>query len=122
MWLGEECSFSPSMLILSAMASDLHRVSEGVENTLSLARKLNSGGADPVFASTVLWHFLQAAGRNEVTREEAYTQMMGESVSLAEKAGFRVAYIQAVLPSVDMGKKPVAPAKPTPAKKGRSRK
>ena len=108
-WGGQTRSFTPTMTVLAAMASDLARVSEGAENTLSLAQKMNAGGADPVFAATALWHLLRASGA-EVTRDQCYEQMMGDGVTLVEKAGFRMAYLQSVLPSVDMGKKPEAPA------------
>lgn len=121
-WLGEERFFSPTIKVLAAMASDLNRLSEGLENSLSLASKMNSGGADPVYASTALWHFLRAAGDESITREEAYEQMMGDQVSLIEKSGFRMAYLMSVLPSVDMGKKPEAPAPSRKTKKGRSSK
>ena len=53
-WGGQARSFTPTMTVLTAMASDLARVSEGGENTLSLAHKMNAGGADPVFAATAL--------------------------------------------------------------------
>lgn len=108
-WGGVLRSFTPTMTVLAAMASDMARVSEGSENTLSLAQKMNAGGADPVFAATALWHLLRASGV-EVTRDECYDQLMGDAIPLVEKAGFRMAYLQSVLPSVDMGKKPEAPA------------
>ena len=108
-WGGQTRSFTPTMTVLAAMASDLARVSEGAENTLSLAQKMNAGGADPVFAATALWHLLRASGA-DLTRDQAYEQMMGDQISLIDKAEFRMAYWQSVLPSVDMGKKPEAPA------------
>lgn len=120
-WLGESRSFSPTMAILAAMASDIARISEGGENSLSLAQKMNAGGADPIFAATALWHLLRASGA-VISREQAYEQLMGDEVNLSEKAEFRVAYLQSVLPTVDLGKKPEAPAAPRKATKARSRK
>lgn len=108
-WAGERREFIPTMAVLSAMASDICRTSEGLENTVSLASKMLGGGADPVFASVGLWHLLRASGAT-VTREDAYAQMLSAEVTLAEKAEFRQAFIASVLPSVDLGKKPEAPA------------
>lgn len=120
-WGGQTRSFTPTMTVLAAMASDLARVSEGSENTLSLAQKMNAGGADPVFAATALWHLLRASGA-DLTRDQCYEQMMGDQISLIEKAEFRMAYLQSVLPSVDMGKKPEAPAAPPIQPKARRKK
>lgn len=113
-WGGAAREFVPTMAVLSAMASELARVSEGAENTLSLAHKMNAGGADPVFASAMLWHMLRASGAG-IAREEAYAQLMGAEIPMLEKLEFRQAFLQAVLPMVDMGKKPEAPAAPRPA-------
>lgn len=108
-WGGNDRAFKPDMAMLARMASDIGRMSEGAENTLSLASKMNAGGADPVFAATALWHMLRSAGVN-VTRESAYEQLMGDDASMEDKVSFRVAYMQSVLPAVNMGKKPEAPA------------
>ena len=108
-WGGSERSFVPTIAMLAAMASDLSRISEGQENTLSLARKINAGGADPVFAATALWHMLKASGA-DLTREAVYEQMMGDEIPMLEKIEWRAAYLASVLPQVDQGKKPKAPA------------
>ena len=108
-WGGVERTFVPTIAVLAAMASDLSRISEGQENTLSLARKVNAGGADPVFAATALWHMLKASGA-DLTREAVYEQMMGEEIPMLEKIEWRTAYLASVLPMVDQGKKPKAPA------------
>lgn len=120
-WGGVTRTFTPTMTVLASMASDLARVSEGSENTLSLAQKMNAGGADPVFAATALWHLLRASGA-DVTRDQCYEQMMGDQIAMLEKIEFRAAYLQSVLPSVDMGKKPEAPAAKPPASKARRKK
>ena len=114
-WTGQERRFIPSMAVLSAMASDLARASEGGENTAVLASKLLHGGADPVFASLALYHMLRASGA-DVTREDAYAQILGGGEDMV---GFRQAYITTVLPNIDMGKKPEAPAKPAGARGAR---
>ena len=116
-WRGQDRRFIPTMAVLSSMASDLARASEGGENTASLASKLLTGGADPVFASLMLYHMLRASGA-DVTREDAYEQILSGGTDMV---GFRQAYIRTVLPNIDMGKKPEAPAKPAGAR-GKSRK
>ena len=129
-WLGVDRKFTPTMSVLSALAADINRASEGSENSLSLASKMNAGGADPIFASTALWHMLKASRAEysgsellpETSREEAYEQMMGSEVSLIEKTEFRAAYLQSVLPSVDMGKKLKVPAETLKPKKRTSKK
>lgn len=108
-WGGLDRSFVPSLSMLASMAADLSRISEGQENTLSLARKINAGGADPVFAATALWHMLRASGA-DLTREAVYEQMMGSEIPMLEKIEWRTAYLASVLPQVDQGKKPEAPA------------
>ena len=117
-WGGQERRFIPSMAVLSAMASDLARASEGGENTAVLASKLLHGGADPVFASLALYHMLRASGA-DVTREDAYAQILGGGEDMV---GFRQAYITTVLPNIDMGKKPEAPVNPAGAARGRRKK
>ena len=121
-WGGQERRFIPTMAVLSAMASDLARASEGTENTAVLASKLLHGGADPVFASLALYHMLRASTvppMVEVTREEAYAQILGGGEDMV---GFRQAYITTVLPNIDMGKKPEAPVNPAGAARGRRKK
>lgn len=120
-WAGERREFTPTMAVLAAMAADVARTSEGLENSVSLASKMLGGGADPVFASVALWHMLRASGAT-VTREDAYAQMLSADVSLDDKAEFRQAYIAAVLPSVDLGKKPEAPAASRAPSKARRKK
>ena len=121
-WAGADLEFTPSMTFLASLASDIARISEGTENTLSLAHKINAGGADPVFAATALWHMLKAASVEGITREDAYTQLMGDSTSMAEKVEFRTAYLQSVLPQIDYGKKPPAPDASKPTAKSSRRK
>lgn len=110
-WGGVERTFVPTLAVLASMAADLSRISEGQENSLSLARKINAGGADPVFAATALWHMLRAAGA-DLTREAVYEQMMGDEIPMLEKIEWRTAYLASVLPQVDQGKKQKAPAAP----------
>ena len=110
-WGSVERTFVPTIAVLAAMASDLSRISEGQENTLTLARKINAGGADPVFAATALWHMLKASGA-DLTREAVYEQMMGDEIPMLEKIEWRTSYLASVLPQVDQGKKPKAPAVP----------
>lgn len=120
-WQGQPREFTPSMAVLSGMAVDLARTSDGLENTVTLASKLLGGGADPVFGSLVLWHMLRASGA-DTSREDAYAQLLSSDVPMSEKAEFRQAFIAAVLPSVEMGKKPEAPAAPPNPTKGRRKK
>jgi len=119
-WGGVERTFVPNLAMLSSMAAELARISKGQENSLSLARKINAGGADPVFAATALWQMLIASGA-DVTWDDVYNQMMGDEIPMLEKIEWRTAYLASVLPQVDQGKKQKAPAAP-PKKPTASRK
>lgn len=109
-WKGEEVRLIPSFTLLSRIASELQATTGGAETTISLAQKCVSGGAEPVFMMIPLVHFLREGLRDRAPSiEEAWAHMIE---SPAEIISFRVAYIEAVMPSVDFGKKPEGSGQP----------
>lgn len=111
---GVELQFSPNVKFLAQVAQALAQVSGGTVNTLTLAQQFNIGGAEPVYAATVMALFLKACGIKDADADRCYVDhvMKGDENFYS----FRLAYIAAIVPDVDFGKKPDAPA-PRPKKK-----
>jgi hypothetical protein len=109
---GEDVTLVPSLAVL-------RRVKASGINTAVLAQQAMSGGADPVDMCVPLQVFLGVAGvKNDngapYTMDEAYGWLVGvgddrdPSVAEMEISSFLAAYVSAVLPQVDLGKKPEA--------------
>jgi hypothetical protein len=98
-WDGEEYTIVPSMALLK-------RVKALGINNLTLAKDCLHGGADPIDMAMVHRIFMKEAGVT-VSEEQSYGFIMGGTPEVVE---FQVAYVSAVLPAVDLGKKPAAPS------------
>lgn len=98
-WDGEVYSIVPSMALLRKIKQ------QGIHN-LNLANDCIHGGADPLDLVVVHRMFMREAGVR-VPEDESYQFIMSGSEEMVD---FQMAYVSAVLPSVDLGKKPDAPA------------
>lgn len=106
---GREVRLVPSVKMLRAIKTD------GI-NVLALAQQCMTGGADALDLAIVLRHMLRHADRDlpeeerrKLTDDESY--LWFASGKVAEVVSFQKAYIQAVMPGIDLGKKPAAPSK-----------
>ena len=104
---GEALTFVPSLAILRRIKS------RGINNVL-LANKCLNGGADLEDLAAVHFEFVRAAG-GEVTEDESYGFLTAGNQS--EIIEFTQTYVEAVLPSVDFGKKPEGQGKTRKPKK-----
>ncbi len=114
-WGGEEYTMTPSVSLLRRIKA------QGINN-LRLAHECLNGGVDPSELAVVHCTFLREAGA-KITEDESYEFLM--QGDMAGITAFQETYVQAVIPSVDLGKKPEArstsPAKAR-AKGSKSRK
>ena len=109
-WCGEQLRLSPHFALIERIAQELRQVTEGTETTIGLAYKCVHGGLEPVVIMVPLMHFLrEAKGADCPTKQEVFDRILSEPHMLVS---FRVAYVQAMLPNVDMGKDPAAPLEP----------
>lgn len=98
---GERMTFVPSLALL-------RRVQARGINTTQLANQCIRGGIDLIDLSQAHVEFMRAAGVN-LTEDESYGYMTTAG-NQDEVMGFMLAYSEAAMPGVDMGKKPEAPA------------
>lgn len=110
-WKGEAYKMTPSLSILRSIKS------HGINN-VQLASECFHGGVDPCDLVIVHRAFLAAAGVS-ITEEESYEFLTSGAPAVVE---FQLAYVQAVIPSIDLGKKPEAPAQKKPKSKAGRRK
>lgn len=103
---GEECTLTPSIGLLQRIRS------KGI-NTSVLADQCRRGPLDMLDLLEAAKVFL-AAAEMPATDEEIYGWV---SLMDDEVASFMIAYMQAVHPRIDFGKKPDAPEQKKPAKK-----
>lgn len=108
-WKGEDKVLVPSMALLSRLAVMLRKETEGLETTVGLAYRCINGGAEPMFIVIVFRAFLvEVMGAAAApSTEEVYHHL---STHPAEALAFRMAYAEAVLPNVSLGKGPAAPS------------
>lgn len=108
-WKGKELRLTPTMALLQKLANDVRRATEGGETTVSLAFKCVNGGLEPLAILTPLRAFLTEAlnGKDVPTDEEIFEHLVSNT---GEALSFRMAYVQAILPSVSLGKGPAAPS------------
>ena len=101
-WMGQAVRLVPSMQLLSRIAFEVRRVTDGAETTVSLAYKCINGGMEPLFMLIPLRAFLQEALGDKVPTDEEIWHRV--SVTPTEALSFRMAYAEAVLPHVNLGK------------------
>lgn len=109
-WQGETYTMTPSLAVL-------RRIKSHGLNNVQLASECFHGGVDPCDLVVVHCAFMAEAGV-KITEEESYEFLTSGSPDVV---AFQMAYVQAVIPSVDLGKKQEAPAK-KPARKARAKK
>lgn len=109
-WKGEVYEIKPNLALL-------RRIKGRGINNVQLAQACFNGGVDMEDLVIVHCAFLASAGV-EISEEESYEFL---STGAPEVIEFQLAYVQTVIPSVDLGKKPEAPAK-KPATKARAKK
>lgn len=105
-WDGDVYTIVPSMALLKRVKA------QGINNLL-LANSCIQGGADPVDVAMAHRIFMKEAGVT-LTEDESYLFVISGG---PEMIGFQMAYVSAVLPQIDLGKKPDAPSTKTRAKK-----
>jgi len=93
-WRGEEYTITPSLALLRRIKG------KGIHN-LHLAQACINGGADPLDLATVHQIFMAQAGVN-VSEDDSYEFIISGSEDMIE---FQLAFVSAVLPSIDLGKK-----------------
>jgi len=102
-WAGEELTFQPSMALLSRIAGDLRKATDGAETTVSMAYKCVNGGAEPMFLLLALRAvMLSIKGPNACPTDEALLEHAMNNIT--DMVAFRIAYVEAILPQVDLGK------------------
>lgn len=101
-WKGQTVRLVPSMQLLNRIAFDLRKATDGAETTVSLAYKCINGGVEPLFAVIPLRAFLQHALAEKAPSDEEIWQHI--STNPKETLSFRLAYVEAILPNVDLGK------------------
>lgn len=109
---GERMTFVPSLALLRRVQS------RGI-NTTQLANQCIRGGVDLIDLSQAHVEFMRAAGVN-LTEDESYGYMTTAG-NQDEVMGFMLAYSEAAMPGVDMGKKPEAPATDAPKARAKSK-
>jgi len=110
-WDGETYTIVPSMALLKRIKA------KGI-NGLQLANACIQGGADPVDMAVVHAIFMKEAGVI-VAEDESYGFITSGTDQMID---FQMAFVAAVLPSIDLGKKPVARSpKPRKAKAKKAR-
>lgn len=97
---GEDVTIVPSIALLRSLKA------AGINN-MALARDCVQGGADPLDLVTVHMAMMKKAGM-AVTEDESYGWITGDNT--VELLSFQTAYVQSVLPGIDLGKKPAAPS------------
>lgn len=103
-WEGEDYTITPSLTLLKRVkAKGIH--------TLNLANACLNGGADPIELSDAHRIFMAEAGV-KVSEDDSYAFIMSGSNDMIK---FQLAFISAVLPAIDLGKKP------EPRSKGRGK-
>lgn len=103
---GDDVTISPSVAVLKRIKA------KGI-NTTTLANQCIQGGVDLLDLAEALRVFLAEAGQ-KVSVDEAYAWLTTGS---AEVISFQMAYVQSVMPGLDFGKKPEAPAGKKPTQK-----
>lgn len=103
---GEEYTIVPSVAVLRRIKA------KGI-NTTSLANQCIQGGVDLLDLAEALRVFLAEAGER-VSVDDAYAWLTTGS---ADVVAFQLTYVQSVMPGIDFGKKPEAPAKRATPKK-----
>lgn len=94
-WRGDEYQITPSLALLKRVkAKGIH--------TLNLAQACIKGGADPIDLAAAHKLFMAQAGVT-VSEDESYAFIVGGSQDVID---FQIAFVSAVLPSIDLGKKP----------------
>ncbi len=108
-WNGQTLRLTPTMAILQTLANEVRRTTEGSETTVSLAFKCVNGGLEPMFMLIPLRAFLTEAlgGKDVPTDEEIFAHSCESTLDVLS---FRMAYVQAILPSVSLGKGLAAPS------------
>jgi len=97
---GDEVRIVPSLALLRRIKA------RGINNVV-LANKCVRGGVDVEDLAIVHSEFMAEAGQ-PISEDESYLYLTGPNVSEVQE--FQMAYCQAVLPGVDLGKKPEARA------------
>jgi hypothetical protein len=103
-WNGERHTMVPSVRLLRRIKS------EGINN-LTLARECMFGGADPSELAVVHRMFMAEAGVS-ISDEDSYAFVTGGDTQSV--VAFQTAYVQSVVPNIDLGKKPEAPDQDAP--------
>lgn len=111
-WKGETLRLTPSMLLLSRLANEVRRGTEGSETTVSIAYKCVHGGLEPMYLMIPLREFIREALASIPDRTlPSDDEIMSHALSApADILSFRLAYVNAVLPHVELGKGPAGPS------------
>lgn len=92
---GQEYTIVPSLALLRRIKA------KGI-NCLALATQCMNGGADPLDLAVAHNVFMSAAGVS-LSEEDSYAFIVGAS---SDMISFQIGFVEAVLPSIDLGKKP----------------
>ena len=99
--------FREKTVTLVPSLSLLRRIKAMGINHLLLAQQCLQGGADLLDLTIVHNQFLIEGGVTDVTEDESYLFMTEGNAK--EFTSFQTAYVNAVMPGIDLGKKPDAP-------------
>jgi hypothetical protein len=116
-WQGKSYTLSPSLDLLRRVDGELKRY-DRQNGATQLALALLRGGVEPADCAVAWSMFARQAGIN-ITPDDCYRAIIASSNDPAiaeDAASFQIAFVQAVLPDVDLGKKPDALANPPKAR------
>lgn len=122
-WKGEERTFSPTFRFLRRVDAKLQSDPDRPGNLFQTALTIHKGGSAIMDVPIAMSLFLKEAGF-DVSEEECWhivsviTSKEATDEQRADYANFGMAITQAILPEMDLGKNPEAPAPEAPESRG----
>ena len=126
-WKGEEKTFVPTFRFLRKVDAALQSDPDRSGNLFSTALVVNQGGKAIMDVPIVMSMFLAEAGFEGVSEDDcwrvvtAITTKSGEATALQDYSAFALALTNAIIPDLDLGKNPDAPASPKSGSRGKSK-
>lgn len=122
-WQGQDFLLSPTFRFLRRVDAILQGDPDRKSNLFSVALVVNAGGNAILDVPIVMSLFLKEAGA-EATEEECWklvSAVVSRSATpeqAADYANFAITLTQAIMPDIDQGKNPDAPASKKPKSRG----
>lgn len=126
-WKGEAKTLVPTFRFLRKVDASLQADPDRSGNLFSTALVVNQGGKAIMDVPIVMAMFLNEAGFEGVTEEDcwrvvtAITTNSGDAVAVQDYRSFALALTNAIIPDLDLGKNPDAPASKKTGSRGKSK-